>query len=82
MTLAVQSPALPLWQRLFFKVPVLGWVAKDLLFGDKNNVWFALIGFVSLWLSSALTFGLPGLYLPAVALVPVVFVLLLLITKG
>ncbi|GFE48721.1 hypothetical protein So717_04740 [Roseobacter cerasinus] len=82
MTLAVQPSALPLWQRLFFKIPVLGWVAKDLLFGDKNNVWFALIGFVSLWLSSALTFGLPGLYLPALALVPVVFVVLLLITKG
>ncbi|MCV3270351.1 hypothetical protein [Roseobacter sinensis] len=82
MTIAVTTSSLPLWQRLFFKIPVLGWVAKDLLFGDKNNVWFALIGFVSLWMTSALTFGLPGLYLPALAMVPIIFVLLLLITKG
>ncbi|WP_299670481.1 hypothetical protein [uncultured Roseobacter sp.] len=82
MSIAVNTPDLPLWQRLFFKVPVLGWVARDLLFGDKNNIWFALIGFFSLWMTSALTFGLPGLYLPALAMVPIIFVLLLLITKG
>lgn len=82
MSSATHMYSLPLWQRFFFKIPVLGWVARDLLFGDKNNVWFALIGFFSLWMSSALTFGLPGLYLPAVAMVPVVFLLLLLITKG
>lgn len=82
MTVATSDQKLPLWQRLFFAVPVIGWVAKDLLLGDKNNVWFALIAFVSLWLSSALVFGLPGLYLPALALVPVMFIVLLLITKG
>ncbi|WP_298976599.1 hypothetical protein [uncultured Roseobacter sp.] len=82
MTIAADTRALPFWQRMFFKIPVLGWVARDLMFGDKNNVWFALIGFFSLWMSAALTFGLPGLYLPALALVPVIFVILLLITKG
>jgi hypothetical protein len=80
MTLVSPARKLPLWQRLFFAIPVIGWVAKDLIFGDKNNIWFAIIGFVSLWLCSALTFGLPGLYLPAVAMVPVIFVLLLFIT--
>ncbi|WP_299507062.1 hypothetical protein [uncultured Roseobacter sp.] len=82
MTIAADTRALPFWQRMFFKIPVFGWVARDLMFGDKNNVWFALIGFFSLWMSAALTFGLPGLYLPALALVPVIFVILLLITKG
>lgn len=80
MTLVATPPRLPLWQRFFFAIPIVGWIAKDLLFGDKNNVWFALIAFVSLWLSSALVFGLPGLYLPALALVPVMFVTLLFIT--
>ena len=80
MTFATTPSQLPLWQRIFFAIPVIGWIAKDLLFGDKNNVWFALIGFVSLWLSAALTFGLPGLYLPALALVPVMFTVLILIT--
>lgn len=82
MTIATNYEKISLWQRLFFAIPVIGWIAKDLMFGDKNNIWFALIAFVSLWLSSALVFGLPGLYLPALALVPVVFVMLLLITKG
>lgn len=82
MSIAANAPALPAWQRLFFKIPVLGWMARDLLFGDKNNVWFALIAFISLWMCSLLTFGLPGLYLPALAMVPIIFVVLLLITWG
>lgn len=80
MTLVTAPKRLPFWQRTFFAIPVLGWIARDLLFGDKNNIWFAIIGFVSLWLSAALTFGLPGLYLPALALVPVMFVVLVFIT--
>ncbi len=81
MTLATTMPKnLPLYQRLFFAIPVIGWIARDLLFGDKNNIWFAIIAFVSLWGSAALTFGLPGLYLPALALVPVIFTVLILIT--
>lgn len=82
MTLAATPSQMRLWQRIFFAIPVIGWVAKDLMFGDKNNVWFAIIGFVSLWLSSALVFGLPGLYIPAVMLVPVIFLVLFAITKG
>lgn len=82
MTLAATPTRLPLWQRIFYAIPVIGWVAKDLMFGDKNNVWFAIIGFISLWLSSALVFGLPGLYIPALMMVPVMFVVLLLISKA
>lgn len=82
MTSSIDPYRMPYWQRLFFVIPVIGWVTKDVLFGDKNNVWFALIGFVSLWMCSALTFGLPGLYLPALALVPLMFCVLILITWG
>jgi hypothetical protein len=80
MSLATPIPRLPLLQRIFFAIPVIGWVARDLMFGDKNNIWFAIIGFFSLWMSAALTFGLPGLYLPALALVPIMFVVLICIT--
>jgi hypothetical protein len=80
MSLATPTPRLPLLQRIFFAIPVIGWVARDLMFGDKNNIWFAIIGFFSLWMSAALTFGLPGLYLPALALVPIMFVVLICIT--
>lgn len=82
MTSATTQTRPTFWLRVFLTIPVIGWVARDLLFGDKNNIWFALIGFVSLWLSSGLVFGLPGLYIPALALVPVVFVTLLFITWG
>lgn len=37
---------------------------------------------VVLWAASVLMFGVPGLYIPAVALVPVVFGVLLLISRG
>jgi hypothetical protein len=74
------SERLPFWQRFFYAIPVIGWIARDVAYGDRNNLWFALILFVSLWLISMMTFGLPGLYIPAVLLVPVVFVTLLVIT--
>lgn len=80
MTLAAAPQPMPFWQRLFFAIPVIGWVARDLLFGDKDNIWFALIAFFSLWACAVLTFGLPGLYLPALAMVPIMFVVLILIT--
>lgn len=82
MTASTIPARLPFWQRLFFAIPVLGWVARDLVFGDKNTIWYALIGFVSLWLSSGLIFGVPGLYIPALAMVPVIFATLIFITWG
>lgn len=72
----------PLWQRLFFAVPVVGWIAHDLVHGDEDNIWYALVLVISLWAISGLTFGLPGLYVPAVVLVPIMFSVLLLITWG
>lgn len=70
----------PFWLRLFMAVPVIGWVARDLLFGDKDNIWYAIIAFVSLWASAVMTFGIPALYLVALALVPIMFCILILIT--
>ena len=37
---------------------------------------------LALWGLSVFTFGIPGLYIPAVAAVPVVYLLLLVITRG
>lgn len=73
---------LPTWQRLFFAIPILGWIARDVTQGGAENLWYAIVLFVSLWGISALTFGLPGLFLPALAMVPVIFAVLLLITWG
>ncbi|SMX43242.1 hypothetical protein [Actibacterium lipolyticum] len=43
---------------------------------------FLVIAAIVLWGLSFATWGVPGLYLPAVAAVPVIFALLLLITRG
>lgn len=38
--------------------------------------------FIAGWATSVALWGIPGLYLPALALVPVVWVLLLIISRG
>lgn len=38
--------------------------------------------FLTLWAGAVVTWGLPGLYIPAVAMVPVIFVGLMVITRG
>lgn len=82
MSYADPSRRAPMWQRLFFLVPVIGWIARDLVYGAKDTIWYALVAFVSFWMSAILLFGLPGLYIPALFLVPLVFGGLILITRG
>lgn len=43
---------------------------------------FMAVALIALWGLSFATWGVPGLYLPAVAAVPVVMILLLTITRG
>lgn len=83
MTTETLPPAeRPLPLRIFLSIPVLGWIARDLLYGDKDNIWYLLVAVLSLWAIAIMTWGVPALYLPAVAAVPVVFVMLLWITRG
>lgn len=45
-------------------------------------VW-AIVGLLAvLWGTSVALFGIPGLYIPAVAMVPVIFVALVVISRG
>lgn len=76
------SPRLPLWQRLLFAVPLLGRMARELAYGDPDNIWYALLAGFSGWGCLILLFGLPGLYLPALAFVPVMWLVLILISRG
>jgi len=73
---------LPLSQRILFSIPVLGWMLKDVMYGDSDNIYYFLLAIVSLWGIAILQFGLLGLMIPALALVPVVFITLILITRG
>lgn len=72
----------PLWQRLIFAIPVLGWILKDVKNGQDANIWYHIITVISLWMISGLTFGIVGIAIPAVLMVPVIFTLLILISRG
>lgn len=75
-------PTLSRGERITFKLPVIGRIAKEVSYGSDDNIFYAIGAFVSLWGCSAMLFGLPGLYIPAVLMVPVMFVLLILISRG
>ncbi|MBE1291210.1 MAG: hypothetical protein JJ868_08955 [Shimia sp.] len=45
-------------------------------------VWAGIALLVALWGTSIAMFGIPGLYMPAVALVPVIYLALVLISRG
>jgi len=40
-----------------------------------------VLALVALWATSVATWGIPGLYIPALALVPVIWVVLLMISR-
>lgn len=50
-------PQLPLYQRLFFNIPVLGWMARDVIYGDRDNVVWAGVIFAAIWLWAVAQWG-------------------------
>ena len=46
------------------------------------RILLGVLAFIAAWGASAVIWGVPGLYLPALALVPVVWVVLILISRG
>ncbi|MFP3382080.1 MULTISPECIES: hypothetical protein [Tritonibacter] len=82
MTAYTLPPKLTTFERIVFRLPVLGRIWKEVSYGDEGNIYYALATFFSLWGILVMLFGLPGLYLPAVALVPIMFVILILISRG
>ncbi|WP_282096327.1 hypothetical protein [Epibacterium ulvae] len=73
---------LSLTEKIIFAIPIFGRIAKEVSYGPEENLYYALATFLCLWGCSALLFGLPGLYLPALGLVPVIWLALLAITRG
>lgn len=73
---------LPLAERLLYAIPLIGWMLKDVIHGDRDNVWYFLAAIGSLWIMAIMSFGIQALVVPVVALVPAVFALLLIITRG
>lgn len=67
---------------LFYRIPVIGWIARDLMEGDEDHIWYLLVMLVSLWGIALLTWGLPALVIGALAAVPVCLTLIVLVTRG
>ena len=74
-----QTPAL---QRMFYAIPLIGWIARDVAFGSPDNIWYALVIILTVWLVAIMTWGYPALIIPYLAAVPVMFVILILISRG
>ena len=83
MAHAIALPApRPLWLRLFYLVPVFGWIARDTAEKGEENLYYGLVLILSLWGNAILIFGLPGLYIPALAMVPLIVATLVAIAWG
>lgn len=72
----------PWYARILLSIPLIGWMARDVLFGDKDNIWYALVAVLSVWVIAIVQIGILALYLPMVMLTPVCFVMLILLTRG
>lgn len=76
MTMTANAPA-----RGFHAIPVLGWIARD-IDREPDSIWYLLVALISLLVIATATWGLPVLAMTALAMVPVMFVILILITRG
>lgn len=65
-----------------YRVPVIGWMFRELVHGnDEDRTFFALnLGLIALLLLFA--YGFPALFVFALALVPVAFLAMILLTVG
>ncbi|WP_374430048.1 hypothetical protein [Tabrizicola sp.] len=79
MTLATTNAPSPLG-RLARAIPVLGQVIRDIE-RDTNSIYYLLVILLTALVLAIQTWGLPALVLTALALVPVMFVLLVLIAR-
>lgn len=78
----MQTNTLSRRERIIFAIPVIGWMLKDVVYGDDDNIWYFIATIVSCWLIATLMFGLPGLVLPAIVKAPLMIVVLILMLNG
>lgn len=83
MAMQTEAPA-PRYitRHVTYRLPLIGRMAKEVVEGEVENSYYAIAGVVALWLCLILTFGLPGLFLPALGMTFVMFVTLIRISMG
>lgn len=67
---------------LIRRIPVIGGIARELAEGDGDYPFYLLLAAGSAWACAVLLWGLPALFLPALALVPAIMVVLIALTRG
>lgn len=67
-------PGTPLLQRLFLNIPVVGWIARDVLFGHRDNIVYFGVIVATIWIGAVVTWGVLALLVPFVLAIPAAFV--------
>ena len=62
-------------------IPVIGWIARDIA-EEPESLWYAVVIVLTLFILALMAWGIKVLSLLALATVPVIFVILMLITRG
>jgi hypothetical protein len=73
MTMSATANRPSIGWRLFHKIPVIGWIAKDMS-RDINMVFYGLLITATALVLAVMTWGLVVLTLAALCLVPLMFV--------
>ena len=66
----------------YYSVPLFGWIARDLVYGTRDNILYFLVIVVTLVVLAMKAWGLVALAMVALAMVPVMFGILILISLG
>ncbi|MCM2398010.1 hypothetical protein NBH19_18235 [Rhizobium sp. S95] len=68
--------------KMIYHVPVFGWMLKEAVTGPTTAKVLFIVNLLLVWLLAIITFGYPAIIIPALAAVPTMFVILILIMKG
>jgi len=74
-------PSTPLFKRAFFAIPVVGWLARDVLYGDHDNIYYLLVIIATLLVVVFSIWGLPALVISALVVVPFYFVFMIVVAS-
>jgi hypothetical protein len=74
-------PHAPFAARLFYAIPLIGWIARDVVFGDKDNIWYALAILATIWIFAIMTWGYVAIIIPYLAMVPVCFFFIIVMSR-
>lgn len=68
--------------RTIYAVPIIGRMLREVVHGDKDNIYYFIVTILTLWLVAILTWGYAAFIVPLLFAVPSMFVVLVLITVG